>query len=122
MGSFPYRKTAFSSLTQSHHEYNKKYPRLGSPMYDKWQEITYITSSIRNNEPNTEEGKNKLTLYPVGFEPTSFKTDIPSWPCGSVGRAMGDLFKGRGSNPTEARYFFLFLSLSLMVPCFLFWK
>ena len=46
-------------------------------MYDKWQESTYITSSIRNNEPNTEEGKNKLTLYPVGFEPTSSKTSQP---------------------------------------------
>ena len=90
-------------------------------MCDKWEEVTYISSSIRNSEPNTEEGMNKLTLYPVGFEPTSFETDIPSWPCGSVGRAMGDLFEGQGTNPTEARYFFSFsLSLSFwfLVSCF----
>jgi len=71
-----------------------------------------------NNEPNTEEGKNKLTLYRVGFEPTSFKTDIPSWLCGSVGRAMGDLFKGR-TLPRPDIFFSFSLSLFWFhVSCF----
>ena len=110
MGSFPYRKTAFSGLTQSHHEYNKRYPRSGSPLYDKWQVITYITSSIRNNEPNTEEGKNKLTLYPVGFEPTSSETTQPG--------LVALLWLGFEYHRDHIFFLFLFF----LVPCFLYRK